>query len=68
MPEGDSIIDRERIAVARALLAPPVRSQNAWAPLGAAALLAIVALLFASVMIMAPPLVSQHVAHARDVP
>jgi hypothetical protein len=67
MAGADSIIDRDEIARARALLAPRRPRDSIWAPLGAAAFLAISSLAFATAMIMAPPNVSEHVAPARGV-
>lgn len=63
----DSALDREEIARARLLLRAPHRPERMWPVLGAAALLALSALTFATAMILAPPLTSQHVAHERGV-
>lgn len=49
------------MAQARALLASPERAEKMWPMLGAAALLAGSALLFAAAMIAAPPVTSEHV-------
>ena len=66
MTATDSALDAEQIARARALLDPPKRPERMWPVLGAAALLAVSALTFATAMILAPPLASEHVAQQRD--
>jgi hypothetical protein len=65
MATTDSVLDPDQIARARALLARPERPQRIWPVLAAAAFLAVSALAFATAMILAPPLTSEHVAHAR---
>jgi hypothetical protein len=65
MPTADSALDHEKMARARALLAPPERSHSIWPVLSAAAFLALSALVFATAMVMAPPLVSEHVASGK---
>jgi hypothetical protein len=67
MPRADSALDLEQMARARALLDPPRPPERMWPVLGAAAFLAVSALSFAVAMILAPPLVSEHVAAQRDV-
>lgn len=62
MTTAYSTLDADAIGHARALLKPPTRPQRLWPVLTAAAFLAISALAFATAMILAPPLVSQHVA------
>jgi hypothetical protein len=62
MPTADSALDANEIARARALLKPIKASQRIWPVLAAATFLAISALVFATAMVLAPPLVSQHVA------
>ena len=64
MPTDDSALDAIEIARARALLKPFKPTQRIWPVLGAAAFLAVSALAFATAMILAPPLVSQHVARS----
>ena len=59
---ADSALDPIELAHAWALLEPPKRRERVWPVLGAAALLAIAALSFATAMIMAPPVISEHVA------
>ena len=67
MTTPPSALDAAAMAQARALLVRPQRRERLWPVLGAAALLAISALVFATAMIMAPPLLSEHPAYARDV-
>jgi hypothetical protein len=50
---------------AKSLLERPEARQRLWPALGAAVFLALSALAFATAMLMAPPLVSEHVAPAR---
>jgi hypothetical protein len=64
---ADSALDREEMARARGLLDAPQRRERIWPALGAAVLLAVSALSFATAMILAPPLTSEHVAHQRGV-
>jgi hypothetical protein len=52
------------MARARGLLKAPLKRERAWPALAAAALLAVSALAFATAMVMAPPLVSEHSARA----
>ena len=61
MSGNDSTLDVEAMARARALVQTPVRREQMWPVLGAAALLALSALAFAAAMITAPPLVTEHV-------
>jgi hypothetical protein len=63
----DSALDREEMARARALLEPPKRPERMWPVLAAASLLALSALTFATAMILAPPLTSEHVSQQRGV-
>ncbi|WP_293369210.1 hypothetical protein [Phenylobacterium sp.] len=51
----------------RTLLETPKRPERMWPVVGAAVLLAISALTFATAMILAPPLTSEHIAHQRGV-
>ena len=67
MPSLTSALDPDAMALARALLARPQPPQRMWPVLGAAALLALSALVFATAMITAPPLTSEHVVHAHSV-
>ena len=62
MTTAHSALDANEIGRARALLRPLKPPQRIWPVLTAAAFLAISALAFATAMVLAPPLVSQHVA------
>jgi hypothetical protein len=62
MPPLESALDPEALARARTLLEAPQPKERLWPVLGAATLLALSALAFATAMIMAPPVVSEHVA------
>jgi len=65
MAAADSALDRAELDRARALITPRRRAESVWAPLCAAAFLAISALAFATAMIVAPANVSEHAAPAR---
>jgi hypothetical protein len=56
-----SALDADALDRARSLLQPPQRKERVWPVLAAAGLLAASALAFATAMIMAPPVVSEHV-------
>jgi hypothetical protein len=60
-----SALDPDAMARARALLARPRRPARMWPVLAAAALLAISALGFATAMLLAPPLIVEHVTAQR---
>jgi hypothetical protein len=60
----NSALDAAEIARARALLKPAPAPQRVWPVLAAAACLAVSAVAFATAMVLAPPLVSQHVTKA----
>ena len=62
-----SVLDPDAMAKAKALLDRPQRPERMWPVLAAAALLAACALTFATAMIMAPPLISEHLADERAV-
>jgi hypothetical protein len=66
MTAADSALDAEEMARARALLEPQKTPERIWPVLGAAALLAVSAITFATAMVMAPPLTSEHVAGERS--
>lgn len=57
----ESALDSEAMTRARTLLQKPQPRERIWPVLGAAGLLALSALAFATAMIMAPPLISEHV-------
>ena len=67
MASRSSALDPDAMAQARALLAKPERKARIWPVLGAAGLLAVSALTFATAMILAPPLVSEHSAKDRAI-
>jgi hypothetical protein len=62
MTTASSALDPQAMARAKALLAKPKQRERMWPVLGAASLLAVSTLVFATAMILAPPLVSEHVA------
>jgi hypothetical protein len=59
---AETTLDAEAMARARALVAPRVRKERLWPVLAAAAVAALSALSFATAMILAPPVVTQHIA------
>ena len=64
MAMNDSALDPLETARIRALLAPRRRRERMWPVLAAAFLAAVSALAFATAMIMAPPVISEHVARS----
>jgi hypothetical protein len=64
MAKAPSALNSAAMARARGLLKAPLKRERAWPALAAAALLAVSALAFATAMVMAPPLVSEHSARA----
>jgi hypothetical protein len=58
----DSTLDAEALAQARQLLAKPSRRERLWPAVAAAGALAVASLAFATVMILAPPVATEHVA------
>ena len=60
-------LDPDAIARAKALLEPAQKRERMWPVLGAAGLLAVSALVFATAMITAPPLLKEPAAHAINV-
>ena len=67
MSETAPTLDADAMARARALLTPKPRQEKMWPVLVAAAVMAISALTFATAMILAPPLVLDHVAASKSV-
>ena len=65
MNPADSALDTAALAYARALLRKPMRRQKMGPVLGAAAFAAFSAVTFATVMVMAPPAVTQHLPSDR---
>jgi hypothetical protein len=66
MASPSSALDPDAMAQARALLERPKRPERMWPVLGAAGLLAVSTLAFATAMILAPPLTREHGARAYD--
>jgi hypothetical protein len=60
----DSALDPEDTARVRTLLRPRARKARLWPTLAAALLAAVSALAFATAMIMAPPVISEHVVRS----
>jgi len=65
MAASFTVLDPGAMARARSLVEAPPRRKRMWPVLGAAGLLALSALAFATAMIMAPPLISEHSARAH---
>ena len=65
MASDDSHLDRAGMARARSLLTLPPRRERIWPLLAAAALLAVVSIVFAVAMVLAPPVVKEPVASER---
>ena len=65
MSTADSALDSAAIAYARALLRKPMRRQKMGPVLAAAAFAALSAITFATVMVIAPPSVVQHLPADR---
>lgn len=66
METTDSVLDPDETARIRALLTPRRRKERMWPVLAAAFFAATCALSFAAAMILAPPVVSRHVAQSAD--
>jgi hypothetical protein len=65
MAMTDSALNPEETARIRALLAPKAKKERMWPVLAAALLAAFSALAFATAMILAPPVTSQHVVQSQ---
>ena len=65
MDPSDSALDPVAVAYVRALLRPKTRIQKMAPVLAAAAFAAVCALSFATVMVLAPPAVTQHLPADR---
>lgn len=61
MESRDSALDVAEVERARALLKTPVRQDPMWPALMAATALAVTSVVFATVMVLAPPLQTEHV-------
>lgn len=64
MTVADSNLDNDEIARCRALLEAPTRSESIWPALAAATALAVSSLVFATVMVLAPPVQTEHVVES----
>ena len=64
MATNDSALDADAISRARALVTPEVARSSMWPVLGAAAFFAVSALAFATAMVVAPPVVTEHVVQS----
>jgi len=62
MSMNDSALDPTEVARAHALLKTPERRDPMWPALVAATALALTSVVFATVMVLAPPLQTEHVA------
>ncbi|TAL35765.1 MAG: hypothetical protein EPN98_06425 [Phenylobacterium sp.] len=62
MSMSDSALDPREVARARSLLKPPVRRDPMWPALLAATALAVTSVVFATVMVLAPPVQTEHTA------
>ena len=62
MEISDSTLDERAVGRARTLLISPTPPDRLWPVLAAAALLALSALVFATAMIISPPVTSHHTA------
>ena len=65
MAMTDSALKPDETARIRALLTPRRKKERMWPVLSAALLAAVSALAFATAMILAPPVVSQHVVQSE---
>ena len=59
---GDSTLDMAAMDRARGLLSPPPRRDPLWPALAAATALALTSVVFAAVMVLAPPVQTEHTA------
>ena len=64
MSMNDSALDALEVARARTLLKSPMRRDPMWPALVAATVLAVTSVVFATVMVLAPPLQTEHVVGA----
>jgi len=62
MASLDSVLEADALTRARALLEPPPRRDPMWPALLAATALAITSVVFATIMVLAPPTLTEHVA------
>jgi hypothetical protein len=64
MSMNDSALDASEVARARTLLKTPVRRDPMWPALVAATALALTSVIFATVMVLAPPVQTEHTARS----
>lgn len=64
MTTADSVLDADQIVRARLLLMTPVVKESMWPVLCAAAFAASTALALATAMILAPPVITQHIVQS----
>jgi len=64
MSMNDSALDASEVVRARSLLKTPVRHDPMWPALLAATALAVTSVVFATVMVLAPPLQTEHVVQS----
>lgn len=65
MGVADSALDADELARARALLARPIERERLWPTVAAAAFAAVAALMLATSMVLAPPVVTTHLPAER---
>ena len=65
MTTADSVLDADQIARARLLLMTPAKKESMWPVLCAAAFAASTALTLATAMILAPPVITQHMVQSE---
>ena len=65
MANVDSVLDLDQIAHARRLLTSPSTKESMWPVLCAAAFAASTALMLATAMIVAPPVITQHLVQTE---
>ncbi|CAN5457115.1 hypothetical protein BH10PSE5_BH10PSE5_36000 [soil metagenome] len=65
MTTADSVLDADQITRARLLLMTPVVKESMWPVLCAAAFAASTALTLATAMILAPPVITQHMVQSE---
>jgi hypothetical protein len=68
MSLSDSSLDAAAVARARRLLEPRKRRDPMWPALVAATALAVTSVVFATIMVLAPPLETQHTAESAPDP
>jgi hypothetical protein len=64
MGSMESVLEADALARARALLEPPPRKDPTWPALLAATALALTSVIFATIMVLAPPAQTEHVVQS----